>query len=117
MSDHEEQVRRAIETRDAAVAILEAEVAQQQTRALRRQEGWQLIEAEAPRRADWSMLPQFDEPGFSGTGRPVPYTGVADRIDGAMPPVFETEFDLACIRARGRELAAFTAVSIGALDN
>lgn len=62
---------------------------------------------------DWDVA----SPGGSfGPGRYVrPATTLYDRTDGRFLPVYQTEFDLACIRAMGRTLAAMSPGLVGAL--
>jgi hypothetical protein len=57
------------------------------------------------------------EDQWRGLSRQLLVSTVEDRTGGRWRPVYETEMDLARIRAQCREVAAFTSTSIGALES
>lgn len=80
-----------------------------------------LLESTAGGTAGWGLpiprheYPEFGEPGFR---RGVSHTTrVEDRQDGRFMPVYETEDDVARIRAMGRHLAPSTSVAVGAIES
>eukprot|EP00913_Durusdinium_trenchii_P035349 g33079.t1 len=70
--------------------------------------------------AEWGMpispleYADWGEPAFRRG--PVGSTRVDDRLDGRCVPVYETEHDVARIRAMGRALAPSTSVAVGAIE-
>lgn len=60
---------------------------------------------------------QYDDPTFGTprSGRPIYYTSMNDREDGKYLPIFQTEMDLAAIRAEARNITAMSGNVFGAL--
>lgn len=108
--------RQVAEDRLATVtATAEAELIE---RALESQQslvenwGWQPID----QYPDYDRHHDVHQTGY-GTRRPLYRTTIDDREDGKCRPQYETEYDLACIRAQARSLAALDAVAIGARES
>jgi len=60
---------------------------------------------------------QQDDPsfGFGRVGSPILYTSLNDRDDGKYLPIFQTQMDLAAIRAEARNVTAMSGGIMGAL--
>jgi hypothetical protein len=60
---------------------------------------------------------QQDDPsfGFGRVGAPLLYTSLNDRDDGKFPPIFQTQMDLAAIRAEARNVTALSGGVMGAI--
>ena len=103
--------RRELEDKLACVQLESQLAVVKQGRSLLEATGWGDI---VPR----DEYPPYDDPTFTnrGYGKTFWQTSIRDRVNGDCVPIYETEQELAAIRAEGRTLSIFASIGIGAIQ-